>query len=121
MKRAIDWPDPYLSLKIVEKNPDGIVVRGAKINISGAYACDELVVLPQNARTENEADYAVAFAVPSDAEGITYVCQYSPYSADGSWPTTLMNLAIHYSGKEKPRWLFSTMFSCRGSVYSIAE
>ncbi|MGO8880767.1 MAG: 4-hydroxyphenylacetate 3-hydroxylase N-terminal domain-containing protein [Desulfomonilaceae bacterium] len=82
MKRAIDWPDPYLSLKIVEKNADGIVVRGAKINISGAYACDELVVLPQNARTENEADYAVAFAVPSDAEGITYVCQYSPYSAE---------------------------------------
>ncbi|MGC8605440.1 MAG: 4-hydroxyphenylacetate 3-hydroxylase N-terminal domain-containing protein, partial [Desulfomonilaceae bacterium] len=57
MKRAIDWPDPYLSLKIVEKNSDGIVVRGAKINISGAYACDELVVLPQNARTDDEADY----------------------------------------------------------------
>ncbi|MBM3300957.1 MAG: aromatic ring hydroxylase, partial [Deltaproteobacteria bacterium] len=30
-KRVIDWPDPYLSLKVVDKNKDGIVVRGAKI------------------------------------------------------------------------------------------
>ncbi|MCA1962011.1 MAG: aromatic ring hydroxylase, partial [Desulfomonile sp.] len=40
-KRVIDWPDPYLSLKIVEKGNEGIVVRGAKINISGAFASHE--------------------------------------------------------------------------------
>src|SRR5574340_864041 len=37
-KKIVDWPDPYLALKVVEKNAQGIVVRGAKINISGAYA-----------------------------------------------------------------------------------
>ncbi len=82
MKRAIDWPDPYLSLKVVDRKSDGIVIRGAKINISGAFASHELVVLPQNAHTPEEEDYALAFAVPADAEGITYVCQYSPYSAE---------------------------------------
>lgn len=82
MKRAVDWPDPYLSLKMVDRNSDGIVVRGAKINISGAYASHELVVLPQGARSADEEDYALAFAVPSDTKGITYVCQYSPFSAE---------------------------------------
>lgn len=82
MKRAVDWPDPYLSLKIVERDSKGITVRGAKINISGAYACHELVVLPQGARTAEEKDYAIAFAIPSDTKGVTYVCQYSPYSAE---------------------------------------
>jgi len=81
-QKTLDWPDPYLSLKLVDKNKDGIVVRGAKINISGAFASHELVVLPQAAHFEGEQDYAIAFATPTDAEGITYVCQYSPYSAE---------------------------------------
>ena len=77
-QKTLDWPDPYLSLKIVDRNDDGIIVRGAKINISGAFASHELVVLPQAAHFQGEEDYAVAFAVPTDTEGITYVCQYTP-------------------------------------------
>jgi len=34
-EKTLDWPDPFLSLKLIEKNDKGIVVRGAKINISG--------------------------------------------------------------------------------------
>ena len=48
-KKTLEWSDPNLSLRVVDKNEDGIVVRGAKINISGAYASHELVVLPQAA------------------------------------------------------------------------
>ncbi len=80
-KRTLQWSDPYLSLKIVDKSKDGIVVRGAKINISAAYASLELLVLPQAAHFEGERDYAVAFATPVDAKGITSICQYTPYSA----------------------------------------
>jgi len=81
-QKTLEWSDPYLSLKAVDKNKDGIVVRGAKINISGAYASHELVVLPQGAHAEGEEDYAIAFAIPTDAKGITYVCQYTPFSAE---------------------------------------
>lgn len=81
-KKTLDWEDPYLSLKIVDKNDKGIVVRGAKINISGAFASHEIVVLPQAAHFEGEEDYAVAFAAPVDSKGITFVCQYTPYSAE---------------------------------------
>ncbi len=81
-KKTLDWADPYLSLKVVEKNNKGIVVRGAKINISGAFASHELVVMPQSSRRKGEEDYAVAFATPTDAKGMTFVCQFSPYSAE---------------------------------------
>jgi len=80
--RALKWPDPYLSVKVVDKNDKGIIVRGAKINISGGFASHEIVVLPQSAHSSGETDYAVAFATPPDAPGITFICQYTPYSAE---------------------------------------
>jgi len=81
-KKTLDWPDPFLSLKVVGRDEKGITVRGAKINISGAYASHEMVVLPQAAHFPGEEDYAVAFATPVDAPGITFICQYTPYSAE---------------------------------------
>ena len=63
---------------MVEKKSDGIVVRGAKINISGAFVAHELVVLPQSAKRKGEEDYALSFAIPTDTEGITYICQNFP-------------------------------------------
>ncbi|MCX5874656.1 MAG: aromatic ring hydroxylase [Deltaproteobacteria bacterium] len=122
MKRAIDWPDPYLALKVVEKNSDGIVVRGAKINISGAYACHELVVLPQGAKTENEGDYAVAFAVPSDTEGITYVCQYSPYSAERELADSIYELGNPLFGqRETAMVVFDNVFVPWERVFHCGE
>lgn len=81
-KKLDQWIDPDLSLHVVENNDKGIVVSGAKINISGSYACDWTMVMPSGARRPGEEDYAVAFAVPNSAEGLTYVCQYTPYSAE---------------------------------------
>lgn len=81
-KRAPDWPDPYLSLKLVAKDDKGIVVRGAKINISGAYAGHEIFILPQSAKREGEDDYALAFAVRPDEDGLIFICQYTPFSAE---------------------------------------
>lgn len=76
------WTDPDLSLHVVDRNDKGIVVRGAKINISGAYACDWTIVMPSGARRPGEEDYAVSFAVPNGEKGVTYICQYTPYSAE---------------------------------------
>ncbi|MFH1090235.1 MAG: 4-hydroxyphenylacetate 3-hydroxylase N-terminal domain-containing protein [Pseudomonadota bacterium] len=81
-QRSQEWKNPYLSVKLVEKKPDGIVVRGAKINISGAYGGHEVIVLPQSAKREGEEDYALAFALPADTEGLIYICQYNPLSAE---------------------------------------
>lgn len=68
-------PDAYL--RIVERRSDGIVVRGAKIHTSVSVNANEMIVLPTRAMTPEDADYAVAFAVPIDTPGLTLVC--SPY------------------------------------------
>ena len=127
-KMTLDWPDPFLSLKIVDKNRDGIVVRGAKINISGAYASHELVVLPQAAHVEGEEDYAVAFATPVDAKGITFVCQYTPYSAERDLADDLEELGNPlYGQRETSMVIFDNVFipwervfHCGEYPYSIA-
>ena len=121
-KKTLDWSDPYLSLKIVDKNKEGIVVRGAKINISGAYASHEVVVLPQSAHFEGEEDYAVAFATPSDVEGITYVCQYTPYSAERDLADDLEELGNPVFGqRETAMVIFDNVFVPWERVFHCGE
>jgi len=121
-KKTLDWKDPYLSLKIVDKNDDGIVVRGAKINISGAYASHEMVVLPQAAHFKGEEDYAVAFATPVDAKGITFVCQYTPYSAERDMSDDSEELGNPlYGQRETAMVIFEDVFIPWDRVFHCGE
>ena len=70
-------PHPDYYLHIVDRNDDGIVVRGAKMHTSCATNVNEIIVLPTRAMSEGDADYAVAFAVPPDTPGLKLVA--SPY------------------------------------------
>ncbi len=121
-KKTLEWPDPYLSLKMVDKNKDGMVVRGAKINISGAYASHELMVLPQGAHGEGEEDYAIAFATPTDAKGIAYVCQYTPYSAEREQADDLEELGNPvYGQRETSMVVFDNVFIPWERVFHCGE
>jgi len=66
-------PDPDHFLRVVEERKDGIVVRGAKAHQTGAVNSHEVIVMPTIAMREEDRDYAVSFALPSDAEGILYI------------------------------------------------
>jgi 4-hydroxybutyryl-CoA dehydratase/vinylacetyl-CoA-Delta-isomerase len=66
-------PDYYLHC--VDKQKDGIVVKGAKIHITSAPATNEIIVIPTRQMRENEGDYAVSFAIPANTEGITFICR----------------------------------------------
>jgi aromatic ring hydroxylase len=70
-------PHPDYYTRIVERRPDGIVVRGAKVHTSCTTNVNELIVLPTRAMAEADADYAVAFAVPVDTPGVKLIA--SPY------------------------------------------
>jgi len=65
--------DPDLFLHVVAERADGIVVRGAKAHQTGAVNSHEIIVMPTMAMRPGDEAYAVAFAVPSDAPGITYI------------------------------------------------
>ncbi len=65
--------DPDLYVHVVARRPDGIVIRGAKTHITGAVNSHEILVMPTLGVPAEGADYAVACAVPIDAERLTLV------------------------------------------------
>lgn len=62
-------------LHVVEKREDGIVVSGAKIAQSGAFAADINFVLPTQAFKQGEEEFAIVFAVTPEDKGVKYVIQ----------------------------------------------
>ena len=68
-----DQPDPDVYLHVVEKRDDGIVVRGAKAHQTGSVSSHEIIVLPTRALRKGEEDFALAFAVPTDAPGLIHI------------------------------------------------
>jgi 4-hydroxybutyryl-CoA dehydratase/vinylacetyl-CoA-Delta-isomerase len=68
-------PDYYV--RVVDRNQDGIIVRGAKAHITGAAYFNEMLVIPSRNMTQEDADYAVAFAIPVNTRGLTQVCHPS--------------------------------------------
>jgi len=75
-----EHPDYYV--RVVDRQKDGIVVRGAKAHTTNSVAANELIVLPTRAMAEADRDYAVAFAVPMNTKGVKLVV--SPFSATGA-------------------------------------
>jgi len=66
-------PDFYV--RKVGQNDKGIIVRGAKVHITGAAYSNDIIVIPCRAMTEDDADYAVSFAIPANTKGIKQVCR----------------------------------------------
>jgi 4-hydroxybutyryl-CoA dehydratase/vinylacetyl-CoA-Delta-isomerase len=73
MRRPSEQEDPDLYLRVVEKTKEGVVVRGCKVHNSEASVADEILVVPTRALKPEEKDWAVAFAIPADWEGIKQV------------------------------------------------
>lgn len=73
MKRPSEQKDPDAYLHIVEARADGIVVSGFKMSITQAAYADEIIALPTRALGADDRDFAVAFAVPADTEGLSLV------------------------------------------------
>ena len=71
--RPSQQEDPDMFLHVVERRPDGIVVRGAKAHQTGAVFSHEIIAMPTLAMRAEDADYAVAFAIPSDTVGVIHV------------------------------------------------
>lgn len=65
--------DSDMNLHVTEVRDDGIVVRGAKVQICGIAAANEVFVLPGTGYKEPDQDYAVSFVIPRDIDGLTCV------------------------------------------------
>lgn len=94
--RPHEQADPDLYVRIVERDRHGIVVQGAKAHTTMAPVADELIVLPTRAMGPDDADYAVAFALPIDTEGLTMICGPVPDPEASTWdaPVSTRNVEI---------------------------
>jgi len=72
--------DPDMFCRVVEKRKDGIVVRGCKAHQTGAVNSHWILVMPTISMTKDDADFALSFVAPADAEGIIYI--YGRQSCD---------------------------------------
>ena len=63
-------PDPDMFMRVVERRPDGIVVRGAKAHQTGMCNSHQVLVMPTQAMGPDDKDYAISFSAPANAEGL---------------------------------------------------
>jgi 4-hydroxybutyryl-CoA dehydratase / vinylacetyl-CoA-Delta-isomerase len=79
-KSPHEQADPDMFLRVVERRPDGVVLRGAKAHQTGCINSHWLLVMPTMRLGENDRDYAICAGIPVDHPGITYV--YGRQSCD---------------------------------------
>jgi 4-hydroxybutyryl-CoA dehydratase/vinylacetyl-CoA-Delta-isomerase len=79
-KGPSDQADPDLFVHIVERRPDGVVLRGAKMHQTGCLNSHWIVFMPTMRLRPVDADYAVVAAVPVDHPGLTFI--YGRQSCD---------------------------------------
>jgi len=72
-KSPANQPDPDQYVHVVERRDDGIVIRGAKLHMTGAVNSHEILVMPTTAMDEDSKDFAVVCAMPVDTPGITMI------------------------------------------------
>lgn len=118
-KGVAEQNDPDYFLRIVERRPDGIVVRGAKVMICGVAAANEIFVLPGSGYSEHDADYAVSFVVPRDAENLTIVETRHP--SDGRDYEEGFDSAVQEGGITQAFLLFEDVFIPNERVFMAGE
>ncbi|MFH0860372.1 MAG: 4-hydroxyphenylacetate 3-hydroxylase family protein [Candidatus Altiarchaeota archaeon] len=73
--RPSEQPDPDMYLHVVEKDDEGIIVKGAKVHTTVAPHAHEIMAIPTRAMNETEGEYSIAFSIPNDTKGLTMICK----------------------------------------------
>ena len=72
-KGPADQPDPDQYVHVVGRRHGGVVIRGAKLHMTGAVNSHEILVMPTTAMDQRSKDYAVVCAVPINSPGVTMI------------------------------------------------
>ncbi|MFP3898458.1 MAG: 4-hydroxyphenylacetate 3-hydroxylase family protein [Dehalococcoidia bacterium] len=99
-RRPTEQADPDQYLHVVEERAEGIVVRGAKMHQTGAVNSHEIICMPTRAMHEQDKDYAVSFALPSDSAGIVYIYGRQPCDTRKIDSPNLDVGNVRYGGQE---------------------
>jgi 4-hydroxybutyryl-CoA dehydratase / vinylacetyl-CoA-Delta-isomerase len=73
--------DSYV--RVVDRQRDGVVIRGAKLHITGASFGHDLLTIPTKAMKAGEEDWSIGCIVPVNAEGVKIInTTYAPRHHD---------------------------------------
>lgn len=76
-----DDPDAYVH--VVDRTPEGVVLRGAKLHITAASLGHELMTIPTKSMKAGEEEYSIAAMVPVNAPGVKIInTSYAPRHED---------------------------------------
>jgi 4-hydroxybutyryl-CoA dehydratase/vinylacetyl-CoA-Delta-isomerase len=106
-QRPSQQKDPDVYLHIVDRNKDGIIVKGAKIHQTGSLCAHWGLIVPTREMREDDKDWSVCFATPVDAPGIIHVYGRGTLEARAMGDCDLGN--AHYS-KFAPMVIFDNVF-----------
>ncbi|MBN1375882.1 MAG: 4-hydroxybutyryl-CoA dehydratase [Dehalococcoidia bacterium] len=121
-RRPKDQADPDLFVHVVDKNKDGIIVRGAKAHITGAALMHEIFVTPTQTMRPGEEEYAVSFCVPNNAEGIIHVLGRVPSDTRRLEDTLMDTGNISYgAGSHETMIIFDNVFVPWERVFLCGE
>ncbi|MDA4125022.1 MAG: 4-hydroxyphenylacetate 3-monooxygenase, oxygenase component [Thaumarchaeota archaeon] len=70
--------DPFTAARVLEKNSEGVIVRGARM-LATLPIADEIMVFPSTVVRSGQDDmpYSIAFALPVSAKGLKFICRES--------------------------------------------
>jgi len=111
--------DPDLSLHVVEKRKDGIIVRGAKVMICGVAAANEILVMPGTGYKEDDKDYAISFVIPRDIENLTIIETRRP--SDTREQEEGFDAPVDIGGITQAYLLFEDVFVPKERVFMCGE
>lgn len=76
---ASGQPSAAVAARIVRETDQGLVIRGARILATLGPLSDEIAVFPSTVlrAAADTAQYAFAFAIPSETPGLKYICRES--------------------------------------------
>lgn len=83
-KTASAQQDPYLTAGIVEKDSEGITVRGAKMLATGGIMANEVFVSCIQPLQPGDEKYALSFVIPMNATGLKILSRKSYEQASPS-------------------------------------
>ena len=75
--------DPDMYVHVVDRQRDGVVLRGAKLHITGASYGHDLLTMPTKAMKPGEEEWSIACAVPVSSPGVRIInTTYAPRHHD---------------------------------------
>lgn len=75
--------DEPIAAKVVERNEEGIIIKGARLLATQGGITDEIVVISAGGVEEKATGYA--FSIPSNSNGLRFVCRESFVGGDSAF------------------------------------